>query len=337
MPRKARIDAPGALHHIIARGIEKKPIFHDDNDRLNFLERFGTILDETGTPCLAWALMPNHVHLLLKTGLAPISKVMRRLLTGHAQQFNRRHRRHGHLFQNRYKSFLCEEETYLKELVRYIHLNPVRGGGVRNMKQLKRYPFCGHGTLMGALEYTWQDAPSVLKRFGKNIGEARERYSLFVSDGVSMGRRPELVGGGLIRSVGGWSELKALRDTGRHVFSDERILGSSDFAEFALMHAREQLDKEAMAKAAGLDLEMVTEAVSHLFDQAPDLIRSASRKGTVARTRSLICWFAVERLGIRAVEVAKRLDLTPSSVSKLVSRGRVDPLRQKVETMLLER
>jgi REP element-mobilizing transposase RayT len=126
MPRKARIDAPGALHHIIIRGIERKAIFKDTADREIFFERCSGIISETETSCYAWVFMTNHIHMLLKTGLSPIATVMRRLLTGYAVSFNRRHRRHGHLFQNRYKSFLCEEQLYLKELVRYIHLNPLR-------------------------------------------------------------------------------------------------------------------------------------------------------------------------------------------------------------------
>ena len=108
MPRKARIDAPGALHHIIIRGIEKRKIFKDDKDCYQFIKRLGTILAETETPIYAWALMPNHVHLLLKTGLTPIATIMRRLLTGYAVYFNHRYRRHGHLFQNRYKTILCQ-------------------------------------------------------------------------------------------------------------------------------------------------------------------------------------------------------------------------------------
>ncbi|MDJ0818014.1 MAG: transposase [Desulfobacterales bacterium] len=106
MPRKARIDAPGALHHIICRGIEKTEIFRDDADRDSFAERLGRVISETNTRCYAWALIPNHFHLLLKTGNVPISTVMRKLLTGYAVTFNRRHRRVGHLFQNRYKSIL---------------------------------------------------------------------------------------------------------------------------------------------------------------------------------------------------------------------------------------
>ena len=144
MPRKARIDAPGALHHIICRGIERRLIFREDFDRRDFVKRLGTILTETQTPCYAWSLMPNHFHLLLRTGSVPIASVMRRLLTGYAGSFNRRYRRHGHLFQNRYKSILCQEDAYLLNLVRYIHLNPLRAHVVESIQSLDEYEFCGH-------------------------------------------------------------------------------------------------------------------------------------------------------------------------------------------------
>ncbi|MCK8602287.1 transposase, partial [Desulfoferrobacter suflitae] len=126
MPRQPRLDAPGLLQHVMARGIERKQIFKDGADRRDFLERLATILEETQTQCYAWALIPNHFHLLLRTGATPLSKVMRRLMTGYAVSFNKRHRRAGHLFQNRYKSIVCEEDPYLLELLRYIHLNPLR-------------------------------------------------------------------------------------------------------------------------------------------------------------------------------------------------------------------
>ena len=100
MPRKSRIDAPGALQHIIGRGIERRKLFVDDSDHNHFLDRIGVIITETNTRCYAWALLPNHFHLLLRTGRVPIATVMRRLLTGHAGYFNKRHRRTGHLFQN---------------------------------------------------------------------------------------------------------------------------------------------------------------------------------------------------------------------------------------------
>jgi REP-associated tyrosine transposase len=106
MPRKARIDAPGALHHIIARGIALKKVCDDDSDRDFFLERLAMVVRESQTQCFAWALIPNHFHLLFETGATPIATVMKRLLTGYAMHYNRRHNRIGHLFQNRYKSIL---------------------------------------------------------------------------------------------------------------------------------------------------------------------------------------------------------------------------------------
>jgi REP element-mobilizing transposase RayT len=104
MPRKAHIDAAGVLHHIVIRGIERTAIFIDEPDREDFLRRAEKVFADSQTPCYAWALMKNHVHLLLRTGRVAIASVVRRLLTGYAVGFNKSHRRHGHLFQNRYKS-----------------------------------------------------------------------------------------------------------------------------------------------------------------------------------------------------------------------------------------
>jgi len=112
------------------------------------LKRLGDILPDTKIHCYAWVLMTNHVHLLLKTGLTPIAMVIRRLLTGYAVSFNRRYRRHGQMFQNRYSSFLCEDNVYLKELVRYLHINPIKAKMVKGVKELKTYPYSGHSVLM---------------------------------------------------------------------------------------------------------------------------------------------------------------------------------------------
>ena len=126
MQRQARLDAPGTLHHIMVRGIERKNIVDDDKDRKEFVSRMGELSSETGTIIYAWALLKNHAHILLHSGAAGLPKFMRRFLTGYAVYYNRRHLRHGHLFQNRYKSIICEEEAYFKELVRYIHFHPVK-------------------------------------------------------------------------------------------------------------------------------------------------------------------------------------------------------------------
>ena len=145
---KLRIDAPGALHHVIVRGIERRKIFRSDYDRKNLIIRLSKLIPETRTDCFAWALIPNHFHLLLRTGSVPIAVLMRRLLTGYAGWFNRKYKRHGQLFQNRYKSILCQEDLYLKELVRYIHLNPLRASIAADMTELEKYPWCGHSAVM---------------------------------------------------------------------------------------------------------------------------------------------------------------------------------------------
>ena len=196
MPRQARLDAPGTLHHVIIRGIEKRSILGGDTDREDFVYRMGGIASETGTRIFAWALMSNHAHILLGSGPAGLSGFMRRLLTGYAVSYNLRHKRHGHLFQNRYKSIVCEEDAYFKELIRYIHLNPVRAGTVKGLAELDQYQWCGHGVVTGHAGNEWQDRDYVLSWFGKREGDARRAYRRYVEEGLGQGRRPELVGGG---------------------------------------------------------------------------------------------------------------------------------------------
>jgi len=336
MPRKARIDAPGALHHIILRGIERTLIFRDDTDVESFLDRLGSLLLESSTTCLAWALVSNHVHLLLRTGLVPISTLMRRLLTGYAQQFNRRHRRHGVLFQNRYKSILCEEEPYLLELVRYIHLNPLRAGAVKDIDELSSYPRSGHSALMGKVSREWQETEYVLGLFGGRLRQARRAYERFVAAGLDRGRRPELVGGGLIRSVGGWSAIKSLRNSGMGIMGDERILGSGDFVKSVLKQAQEQYEKKTLARVKGLKLETMIERVAEKLGLVPADVGSAGRQRRFARARAVICALAIEYLGISGRQVSRQLNLSPSAVSKLLQRGRKDALTEELAGALFQ-
>jgi len=336
MPRKARIDAPGALHHIIIRGIERKAIFKDDLDRINFIERLGYILPETQTACLAWVLMTNHIHLLLKTGLAPIATVMRRLLTGYAVSFNRRHRRHGQLFQNRYKSFLCEEDIYLKELVRYIHLNPLRAKVLPDIKALRLYRWCGHGVLMGQFEAGFQDTAYVLDFFGQSFKQARQVYENFVFKGISQGKRPDLVGGGLLRSVGGWAALKGLRDIGVRIKGDERLLGSSDFVERVLKQADEQFEEKYRLQSYVIELPSLIKKVAQYYKISSANLTSASKIRTVTAARRVLCYIAVRKLGYKCSDVAKSMGISAATVSKAVGFGSKVHQIEEIQTQLLE-
>jgi REP element-mobilizing transposase RayT len=321
MPRQARIDTPGALHHVIARGIERRDIFLKDRDREDFVNRLGTILEKTGTQCFAWALIPNHFHLLLRTGLVPIATVMRRLLTGHAISFNRRHHRHGHVFQNRYKSILCQEDTYLLELVRYIHLNPLRAGLVRDMEELEAYPFCGHGVLLGRHTQSWQHIDELLSYFNTKVVSARQGYRAFVAKGIGQGQRPDLMGGGLIRSSGSWTEVQAMKKAKMFTKSDERILGDSAFVDEILSKSREAFERKYELKVRGVDLEFIAGRVAEVFGMEPEAVWKPGRYKQQVRARSLLCYWAVRELGETMTSLARRLGISTVAVSKSVARG----------------
>ena len=322
MPRLARLDAPGVLHHIIIRGIERRKIFRDNRDRENFLERLGKLLQQTKTGCYAWAFLQNHAHFFLRTGEVSLATLMRRLLTGYVVSFNRRHKRHGHLFQNRYKSIVCQEDAYLQELVRYIHLNPLRAGLVPHLAALNSFPYCGHSALMGRVKRPWQDVDYVLRSFGKRIWNARREYLAYVEAGIEQGRRRDLIGGGLVRSLGGWAEAEKLRLRGQdHVKSDERILGDSDFVDSVLGHAEEHYARQCALRRRGYDLKNVAERVAEIYGTKVGEILARGRQRRRVGPRSLFCFWAVRELGNSLVSLASRLEMSPAGVGYAVQRG----------------
>ena len=309
MPRVARLDVTGVLQHVIFRGIEKRKIFLDAKDRQSFLTRFSDLLVETETDCLAWALVPNHAHLLLRPRRAKLASLMRRLLTGYAVTFNLRHQRWGHLFQNRYKSIVCQEDPYLLELVRYIHLNPLRAGLVRDLEGLDRYAWSGHGVLMGNLELAGQKTEEVLLHFGRRIKAARRRYREFVAEGIPQGRRDELVGGGRTRS---------LKSTGEEAAGeyDNRVLGSGEFVE----HLRgEKGLSDRLHRVIPL-LELIKK-VAALFEMDASAFKEHRRSRRIVEARDILCYFAVREIGHSGAEVGRELNMTRSAVSIAAGRG----------------
>ena len=344
MPRQPRLDAPGLLQHVMARGIEGKEIFKDDKDRESFLDRLANILDETRTQCYAWALIPNHFHALLRTGATPLSKVMRRLMTGYAVTFNKRHRRSGHLFQNRYKSIVCEEDPYLLELVRYIHLNPLRAGLVKDLKGLDNYPWTGHSALLGKrknpltpglpaqpskksairnpqsemslAESTTQD---VLLHFGETKRIARRRYREFVGKGIEQGTRPELQGGGLVRSAGGEKSGLLGRKKEEREKGDERILGSGEFVGNILADS-EKIEGYKFLKKVSLS-ELV-EKVSTYLDADKDEVISGNRRQKNCHARDLISFVAAKSMGYKFNDIAETLGIHPVTAGRCAEKGR---------------
>lgn len=321
MPRTGRLDAPGALHHIMIRGIERRNIFRCNKDREDFIERLEMLCPWAKTSCYAWAFMSNHAHFLFRTGTEPLSRLMRRLLTGYVIGFNHRHSRNGQLFQNRYKSIICQEETYLRELVRYIHLNPIRAGIVQTIDELKSYKFCGHSSLMGKTKREWQDTDYVLGFFGRGKSEARKAYESFVKEGVAQGRRQELTGGGLIRSLGGWTEARDALKGGVHIMSDERILGDSGFVDSVISQSEEHYERRHRLRRQGYDLGRVVEKVSQVLGIGPSDIFSKGRQERKVKARSLLCFWAARDLGMSHTALAKALEMSLAGIGFSVERG----------------
>ena len=322
MPRRARLDAPGTLHHVIVRGIEKRRIVNDVADRKNFIDRLGGLSVDTKTSIYAWAIMTNHAHLLLRSSEMGLSAFMRRLLTGYAVSYNRRHRRWGHLFQNRYKSIVCDEDAYFTELVRYIHLNPLRAKLVKSLSQLDRYRWSGHSVLIGKIERDWQDRDYVLKWFGKKESDAEAAYRNYVKKAVGEGRRPELVGGGLVRSMGGWSVVKAMRRSGERELSDDRILGGGEFVERIIKEAEEKIRFQLPVSE---ELQKIDELMTRLCkDERVSIeeLKGGSRRKEISEVRKRIAIELVKRHGVALAEVARRVGVSTSAVSKILKRAR---------------
>jgi hypothetical protein len=235
---------------------------------------------------------------------------MRRLLTGYAIYFNLRHKRSGHLFQNRYKSIVCEEEPYLLELVRYIHLNPLRAGLVEDLCALDRYAWSGHSVVMGNGKLEGQVVEEVLVLFSGAKGEARRRYRLFIADGVAMGKREDLLRGGkrrADRTVGEGEEEEAY---------DERVLGSGEFIE--QLRLRQGLEP-MFPTSVGIK-EVIDSVCSH-FGVDPGELRLKTRAARIAEVRGVVCYLAVRQLGHSGVEVGRHLGLGRAGVSVAASRG----------------
>ena len=232
---------------------------------------------------------------------------MRRLLTGYAVNFNHRHRRSGHLFQNRYKSIVVEEDPYFVELIRYIHLNPLNARVVPSLRELNSYKWSGHRCLIGNNPFPWYDATYVLKWFS----DSKKSYRTFIKEGVEKKYLPDLSGGGLIRTLGGLPE--ALLAKQAPVLTDQRILGSGEFVRNVAQKRPSSLSRfEEMERIiSSLCLE---EAITR------EQLTGGSRAGKLPRLRSDLAFILSRQLGISHAAIGRTLGITTSAVSRIMER-----------------
>lgn len=313
MPRTPRIDIPGVVSHIVVRGIERRPIFLDDADRAFFLERLGLLLAETRTDLLAWALLTNHAHLLLRPNEGGLTPLMRRLLTAHAVRFNLRHQRAGYLFQNRFKSLPCQEDGYLLVAIRYIHLNPLAAGIVGSPEELLAYPWTGHRAIMGQERVPGHAVEEVLALFGRQDQVARCRYLEFMTERVEKGTRGEKP------DPPGRFEANDLSCQAGQLPAPSLVLGGEEF----LARIQKEDDRIRAQAVNRPQLGEIIGAVATANGLVPADLCGKPRPARVVHARLEVCRRAIVESRYSAAEVARALGVRDCSVSKMLVKLRL--------------
>lgn len=289
MARAPRIEYPGALYHVITRGNQQQRIFVDDNDQKRYLALLIALKKAYAFRPYAYVLMRNHVHLLLETGKIPLSRIMQRLTGAYTQYFNRRHGLTGHLFQGRYKAILCHKDSYLLELTRYLHLNPVRAKAVQDPAQ---YPWSSYRTYLGKEEKAEEmEVREVLSHFGKDAGEARRQYRKFVLDGIGAGHQAEY-----------------------YEAAEGRILGDAEFVEAVKAKSREK----ERAKLKVRPQEFLAR-VCKALGKKPEEVVGASKERERVRLRQLLCYVGRTQTDLQVKTLASLLKVDPTCVSRCVA------------------
>lgn len=289
MARKPRLHLPGGLYHVIWRGNEQRDVFFDDEDRDRFYGLLSEGVARFGYRVHGFCLMSNHVHLAVQAGNDALSGPLQNLSFRYTQAINRKYGRVGHLFHGRYKAVLVDHDAYLLELVRYIHLNPVRA---RLVKDPADYPWSGHRVYLGKLALSWLTTESVLGQLADSLSVARRRYARFVADGMSQGHRPDLYAGS----------------------EDSRVVGDERFVE------RLQRRAITVEKRTRLTLDDVVAHVCTGYDLDERALARAGRERIPAQARALIGWLVTRTKVANLAQVANRFRREPSGLSRQVNR-----------------
>lgn len=314
MPRMMRFEHPGSLAHIMSRGIDGRPLFDSDLHRMEFLGRLSRGLRDTGYRCLCWCLMPNHYHLLVRSTEIPMARLMRGINGGYARWYNRQHGRRGYLFQHRYRSILCQDMDYTRELIRYIHLNPIRGGQVKSLRSLTRWPWCGHAHVLGiegATGHGFQESTEVLRRFGPTPQEGAANYLSFLAAGIDRNN---------LHNAGALPEPSEFEVAGV-----ERgwpaVIGDHEFARAAM----ERHQVAAWRKHRQADYQAVLDALARQVSSEHAISRSElHQKGRLnarSRARADFCYRTHFLEKLPYAVIARYLGNTIPAVMQLARKG----------------
>jgi putative transposase len=272
----------------MARGIERRAIFVDDVDRNDLLDRLREIVPDCGAALFAWTFMPNHVHFVIRSGHHPLSRLMKRINSGFATRFNLRHERVGYLFQNRFRSRLVTSDGDLQGLVRYVHLNGLRGGLVPDLDALETWRWSGHGALMGRRRpHEFEDVAGSLSLFDSHSGSARQCLRRWMADGLlttCSGEDTETDEGEVLRTS-----------------APSKSITSPD--------------------ASDRDITSLVERTCRYYGASlRDLLRG-SRAARVSRARAVICHIAVSHWRMPVDTVATVVGVSSAAVCQSLDRG----------------
>ena len=289
MARKPRVHFPGALYHVITRGNRRQGVFLDEKDLERFLSYLSDCKNRFPFRLYAYALMQNHLHFLIEVGEIPLSRIMQSILFGYARYFNRRYREVGHLFQGRYKAILCDKDTYLLELVRYIHLNPVRA---KIAKGPEEYVWTGHLSYLGKGAKDLIDEGFVLDQFGGSRPLARRRYRQFVREGISTGHEEK------------YYQVK-----------DQRYLGEESFID------RVEIEKkESEGWVYDISLGAISQEVSREIGIGEDKLYSVTRDREGARGRGIVAYLARVISGYMVTDIGEHFRRSPVAIGEAIMK-----------------
>ena len=299
MARKPRIEFPGALYHVFSRGNNKQPVFKCETDYEAFLERVKRYSEKYLFKVFVYVLMPNHIHLVMETNVAPLSKIMQGLLQSYTMYFHKNYGSVGHLFQGRYKAILCDKEAYLMELIRYIPLNPVRAGIVNLPED---YKWSSYHSYLGDSSHSFVDIEFVFNLFDEDWTIAKKLLWSFVREGLSMGHKQEL-----------------------YDVVDQRILGSDDFVEevkkkIVTKSGLDYIEEIPQPLNIVQDLTKILSVVSDVTKIPKTAILGRSKERKVSLARGIFSYVAVIYAGYNNKNISSLLNKDPSSVTFMIRR-----------------
>ena len=313
-----RADEPGTFHHVMSRSMDGRDVFSDVKNQQYFISRLKLLIEKEDLKIHAWVLMSNHFHLLVEPVGASLSESMQKLLTGFAMYFNKKNDRRGHVFQGRFRSILIEKEEYLLELVRYIHLNPLRAGIVKDMNELNHYYPNGHVHITGVCCFPWQETELLESEFSGGRKTWISNYIDYLSDGIhidtgKMDRGSYIINREGLKAAENWNDKVQKRSV--------RISGSEEFAKKIykkLYDVRKMKIRNRMEEHRSI--ESVIHAASVISGIPTNILRKARGPRKSSRIRRIIVKILMNDLGISQADTARYLGISSSVVSRLHKR-----------------